>query len=118
MLIAGGIVLIPAVWILGSDVITRIYGINGKSVTPTMTVLLVGTWISFGLAGWYRFLMLLDANKWRSLVWSVLQAAWILVAGLLVASSGPTAMAAVIATSQVILAFAATAWLLRSTPHD
>jgi O-antigen/teichoic acid export membrane protein len=115
LLMAGGVIAVPAAWLLGDDVISLIYGIDGQSVTPAMTVLLAGSWIYFGLAGWYRFLMLLDTNKWRSLMWTATQTTWIVVAGYLVASNGPASMAAVVAISQIALSVAATAWLLRST---
>jgi O-antigen/teichoic acid export membrane protein len=115
LLMAGGVIAVPAAWLLGDDVISLIYGIDGQSVTPAMTVLLAGSWIYFGLAGWYRFLMLLDTNKWRSLMWTATQTTWIVVAGYLAASNGPASMAAVVAISQIALSVAATAWLLRST---
>jgi O-antigen/teichoic acid export membrane protein len=115
LLMAGGVVVVPAAWLLGDDVISLIYGIDGRSVTPAMTMLLAGSWIYFGLAGWYRFLMLLDTNKWRSLVWMAMQTTWIVVAGYLAASNGPASMAVVVAVSQIALSIAATVWLLRST---
>lgn len=115
LLLLAGLVIIPLCWIAGVPVISRIYGIDGGTVIPAMTILLAGAWIYFGLAGWYRFLMLLDTDKWRSLTWSVGQATWIVAVGAMVASRGPLAMAATVAAGQVAISALAVAWLLRST---
>jgi hypothetical protein len=115
LLVAGGALIVPVAWLAGAELIARIYDIDGAAAAPAMTLLLAGAWVYAGLAGWYRFLMLLDSDKWRSLTWSILQAAWILAAGFVAAASGPTAMAAVVALSQVIISAAATIWLFRAT---
>ncbi len=115
LLLLCGFAVIPICWYFGAPVISRIYGIDGNTVIPALAILLVGSWIYFGLAGWYRFMMLLDANKWRSLTWSVGQAMWVVAVGALVASRGPMAMAVIVAVGQVAISALAVVWLLHST---
>ena len=115
LLSLAGVAVIPLCWLFGAPVISRIYGIDGHTMIPALTVLLAGSWVYFGLAGWYRFMMLLDANKWRSLTWSVGQALWIVAVGALTAARGPLAMAVVVAVGQVAISALAVVWLVRST---
>lgn len=115
LLLLAGLAAILICWYFGAPLISRIYGIDGTTLIPALTILLAGSWIYFGLAGWYRFMMLLDADKWRSLTWSVGQALWIVGAGAWVASRGPLAMAVIVATGQIAISALAVAWLVRST---
>jgi O-antigen/teichoic acid export membrane protein len=115
LLLLAGFAAIPICWYFGTPILSRIYRIDGTTVIPALTILLVGSWIYFGLAGWYRFMMLLDANKWRSLTWSVGQALWIVAVGALVASRGPVAMAVIVAIGQMAISALAVAWLVHST---
>ena len=115
LLMLVGSVVIPLCWFFGIPVISHVYGIDGATVVPAMTILLAGSWIYFGVAGWYRFMMLLDDNKWRSLTWSAGQAAWLMAAGALLAARGTVAMSVVVAIGQLAISALAVAWLLRST---
>lgn len=114
-LLLAGLAAIPLCWLFGAPMISLVYRIDGATVIPALVILLTGSWVYTGVAGWYRFLMLLDENKWRSLRWSVGQAAWLVAAGALVAGRGPTAMSVVVAAGQLAISALAVAWLLRVT---
>ena len=115
LLLLAGLLAIPLCWLFGAPAISRIYGIDGALVMPAMVILLTGSWVYSGVAGWYRFVMLLDENKWRSLRWSIGQAAWLVAAGAVVAARGPLAMSMVVAAGQLAISALAVAWLLRVT---
>lgn len=114
-LLLAGLAAIPFCWLFGAAAISLVYRIDGTTTMPTLVVLLTGSWLYSGVAGWYRFLMLLDENKWRSLRWSFGQAAWLVAAGAAVAARGPAAMSVVVAAGQVAISALAVAWILRVT---
>jgi O-antigen/teichoic acid export membrane protein len=107
-----GVLALPAIWLAAPSLIATGYKIDGNVTGQCLVVLLVGNWLLNGVAGWYRFLMLLDDKKVRSLRWSVYVCLWIAIVGGVFGGRSALQMACVVACSQVVFAAAAVRWLL------
>ena len=111
----GGAIVVPAAWFVAPPLIEFAYGVSSTSIVPALGALLVSSLALAGMAGWYRFLMLVDDDKLRSLRWAAALMAWNLVLGLAIGAQGALAMALVVAAGQLALAASAVVWLLRET---
>lgn len=111
-------VLLPGLWWLAPELLRVAYKVDSEGVIPALTVLTIGAFALAGGAGWYRFIMLVDSDKRRSLRWSLAILLWTVVGGLVAAKWGALAMAAVAAAAQIGLAAAAFHWILREIKRD
>jgi hypothetical protein len=110
-----GIATLPLAWLLAPSAIGEAYDIDGAAIAGPFLILLVSSWIMSGVLGWYRFLVLLEKDKKRSLLLAAGMALWVLTSGALVANDGALAMAGAVGIGQVAMAAAIIAWFVKCT---